>query len=150
MKIRISHVLHTVMLALLLALTSYLSGLVASVFIGMPREEWLSPWAYVFMGFLVLPLLLLAWGCQERWSVRAGTRVRAFPAVTLVFCLVSLKLPLFDTAGIYSLLVIPLAVASTAAFLIASSYESPVAKDDGEDPEQGGPISESTRTLGSP
>lgn len=124
MLTRISIVLHSLILCLLLALASFLAGMVACALVSMSGAAETSAWDWVlFLAFIPLPLLFLIWGSLERRAVRRRARVRALPLVILAYSLVALKMPLFPPAGLPHFLLLSLAAASALAFLRASAVE---------------------------
>lgn len=124
MLTRISIVLHTLILCLLLALASFLAGMVACALASLSgaADASASDWL-LFLAFIPLPLLFLIWGCLERRAVHRGARVRALPLVILAYSLVALKMPLFPPSGLPHYLLLSLAAASALAFLRASAVE---------------------------
>ncbi|RYD21492.1 MAG: hypothetical protein EOP88_11235 [Verrucomicrobiaceae bacterium] len=127
MLTRFAIVLHTLILCLLLALASFLAGMVVSALVSMTGATEVSAWDWLlFLAFIPLPLLFLIWGCLERRAVRRGARVRAVPAVILAYSLVALKMPLFPPSGLPHYLVIALVASSAAAFILANAVEAAV------------------------
>lgn len=124
MLTRLSILLHNLILCLLLALASFLAGMVACAVVSMSGATEISAWDWLlYVAFIPLPLLFLIWGSLERRAVRRGARVRALPLVILAYSLVALKMPLFPLSGLPHFLVLALVAASALAFLLASAVE---------------------------
>lgn len=124
MLTRFSIILHSLILCLLLALASFLAGMVACALVSMSGVADISAWDWLlFAAFIPLPLLFLIWGCMERRAVRRGARVRGLPLVILAYSLVVLKMPLFPLSGLPHFIVLSLVASSALAFLLASAVE---------------------------